>query len=150
MKFANKCRTKIWILKQLLHGKSACGHLRIVSSRFKRTVNKTGKHDFQHLCCAGLSWQTFSLFQGSRCTGHGLFQEAQQKPRPRQPPVRERNPPSIVRGYTLGTEGPMAINCNSHIITIICIFIYSTVYIISYHIISYHMISYHIISYQYH
>ena len=70
---------------------------------------------------------------------------------PRQPPVRERNPPSIVRGYTLGTEGPVAINCNSHIITIICIFIYSTVYIfisaISYHIISYHIISYHIISY---
>ena len=51
VKFANKCQTKIWILKQLLHGKSACGHLRIVSSRFKRTVNKTGKHDGTSVLC---------------------------------------------------------------------------------------------------
>ena len=51
VKFANKCQTKIWILKQLLHGKSVCGHLRIVSSRFKRTVNKTGKQFSTSVLC---------------------------------------------------------------------------------------------------
>lgn len=136
VKFANKCQTKIWILKQLLHGKSACGHLRIVSSRFNKLVNKQGNmilRYFKHLCFAAFSWQTFSLFQGSRCTGHGLWNRR---------PNKNHVPGNLLSGnetrqqksceVTLGDRGPHGHQLQLSYIFVYCLYnLYQLYHIIS-------------------
>lgn len=131
MNFANKCQTKIWILKQLLHGKSACGHLRIVSSRIKRTMNKPGKHDGTSVLCRFVlaDFQLVSRFPLYRAWSVPGGPTKTTSPATSCPGTK----PAFNRARLhLGDRGPRGHKLQLtyiNIITIIFIFIYSTVYI---------------------